>query len=502
MLFNSTIFLLRFLPITLIGFYVVGKRWGHTCALVWLTLASLFFYGWWSWKYLLLLLFSMVFNYSLGLLLAKQAREGRASAALLYVGIGFDLLLLAYFKYTQFFLENINALLGTHLHAKVRALPLGISFFTFQQICYRLDAYRGHRKDESLLHHFTSVSFFPHLIAGPIVLLREIIPQFQDKTIVSFRKNVFVVGLLLLVGGLAKKCLIADPLGQIASPLFQSAKDGTPLGFVDGWRAALSYTMQLYFDFSGYCDMALGLAWMFNIRLPLNFNSPYRAGNIIEFWRRWHITLSRFLRDYLYISLGGNRKGKLRQDVNLFLTMAIGGLWHGAGWTFVAWGALHGVYLIINHAFARFVERLGFVWARTGAWRAFSHVLTFVCVVIGWVLFRSESMRGAGRILSAMWLPSDHIFHRGNAIKDAGDFALIAFAALIAFGLPNLNEMLRSDTPALQDSKMAQLRPLAPSSFWTWQYRTGLALILGACVFFVARGFATLAPSEFLYFQF
>jgi len=352
MLFNSFEFIFFFLPITLTIFFWIGKRNHHQVAISWLVLCSLFFYGWWSPAYLALILFSMLFNYAFGVMLGNgESRKNKK--ALLILGVGINLGLLGYYKYANFFIDQLNWLLDSNFHLEKIFLPLAISFFTFQQIAYLVDAYRQETKEYNFLHYCLFVTFFPQLIAGPIVHHKEMLPQFSKNIVYKFNYEHMAMGITIFIIGLFKKVILADSVSIYATPVFNAAEIGATVTFFSAWGGALAYTLQLYFDFSGYSDMAIGIAYMFGIKLPINFNSPYKATSIIDFWRRWHITLSRFLRDYLYFALGGNRKGSIRRYINLFLTMLLGGIWHGAGWTFVIWGMLHGTYLIINHAWRK-----------------------------------------------------------------------------------------------------------------------------------------------------
>ena len=351
MLFNSYPFLFIFLPITILGFFQIG-RYSRTLASLWLFSASLFFYGWWNPAYVSLLLASILFNYGVGKAVSREHARSHFRRAwwILALGITADLCLLGYYKYTNFFIANVSGLLNRNWHIDPVILPLGISFFTFTQIAFLVDAYRGDVKESNFIHYGLFVTYFPHLIAGPVLHHKEMMPQFALP--VTYRPNLenFSVGLTLFTIGLFKKVILADGISPYANLVFNAADHGTKILFTEAWGGALAYTFQLYFDFSGYTDMALGISCLFGVKLPINFNSPYKAVNIIDFWRRWHITLSRFLRDYLYFPLGGNRKGPFRRYANLIATMVLGGLWHGAGWTFILWGTLHGCYLIINHA--------------------------------------------------------------------------------------------------------------------------------------------------------
>src|ERR1700751_717019 len=342
MLFSSYTFLFQFLPATVLAF-AAARRHSPRAGILVLTAASLFFYGAWRPVYMLLLIASVAANFSLGLLMQDPLRR----RAVGLVGVALNLALLCYFKYTNFIFDSVNVLTGVPLPFVNIVLPLGISFFTFQQIAYLVDVMRGARVERDIVSYLLFVSFFPHLIAGPLVHHAEMIPQFKRGR--TGRSAVLAArGLAIFAAGLFKKVVIADNLAQFVSPVFAHLDAGGSVTTSWAWLATLSYTLQIYFDFSGYSDMAIGLALLFGIRLPVNFRSPYKACSIIDFWRRWHITLSRFLRDYLYIPLGGNRAGNLRRYINVMITMLLGGLWHGANWTFLAWGAVHGGCLVAN----------------------------------------------------------------------------------------------------------------------------------------------------------
>ena len=399
MLFNSYEFVLAFVPVTLAGFYLFGA-FRVRLGIAWLLLASLFFYAWWRPVYLLLLIASIVGNYAIGYAVfrLREAGDARMRYALAG-GVAANIALLGYFKYANFFIDAVDAATGAGITLAPIVLPLAISFYTFQQISFLVDTARGDIRLPGFLHYAACVSFFPHLIAGPIVLYREILPQFASSRLTTFDADKAAAGVMLFVIGLFKKVVIADTFATFATPVFTATAQGATPSLIECWGGALSYTLQLYFDFSGYCDMAIGLALLFNIRLPVNFNSPYKATSIIDFWRRWHITLSRFLRDYLYIGLGGNRRGPARRYVNLFVTMLLGGLWHGAGWTFVIWGALHGLYLVINHLWR--AMRPANLHAGLLA-QASARALTLLAIVVGWVVFRADSIGSAWVILRGM----------------------------------------------------------------------------------------------------
>jgi alginate O-acetyltransferase complex protein AlgI len=348
MVFNSWVFAFGFLPITLVGFYLLQTH-APVAAKAWLGIASLFFYGWWSPGYVLVLIASTIVNFYAAQLISAQP-FGPIRRRITAVTIAANLGLLAYFKYTGFFIETLNSAFGLAVIFHTVVLPLGISFFTFQKIAYLADIHAGQPAEKSPIDFLLFVAFFPQLIAGPIVHHREVLPQFARVRSGGPDPTDLSVGLTLFGIGLFKKTMLADPIGAHAKLVFEAAERAIVLTTTEAWLGALAYSFQLYFDFSGYSDMAIGLARMFGVRLPLNFASPYKSLSIIEFWRRWHITLSRFLRDYVYIPLGGNRHGPIRRYFNIAIVMLVGGFWHGAGWTFIIWGALHCCYLLINHA--------------------------------------------------------------------------------------------------------------------------------------------------------
>jgi len=409
MLFNSYIYILAFLPISLIIYWLLVRMRAVTVAKLWLTAASFYFYGWWDIRYVPLLIASVLFNYAVGVWLARDthvagdstsqrgARDRRPRRAsdrvrrvILGFGIAANVALLCYFKYMDFFIENLRVLLQTDWGLLGLVLPIGISFYTFTQIAYLVDAYKGEVRENSLLHYSLFVTFFPQLIAGPILHHREMMPQFADPQNYRVNTRHFALGITIFAAGLVKKVVIADTLAPIASYGFDEA---TSLTLLEAWVTSLSYTFQLYFDFSGYTDMAIGAALLFNIKLPFNFDSPYKSLNIQLFWRRWHMTLGRFLMHYIYIPLGGNRRGKLRMYMNLLVTFLIGGFWHGAGWTFLFWGFLHGAALVIHRVWTLLQLRL----PKLLAW-----FMTFQFVNASWVFFRAQEWDDAIKVLRGM----------------------------------------------------------------------------------------------------
>ena len=526
MLFSSHIFLFLFLPLTLGGFCLLARYLGPKPAKASLTLASLIFYGWWdaiplgrfchehfpgihippwlSWipisLYTLLIVASMLVNFTLGRRIGAEVKAGRSRSAHVWLvfAVTANLLLLGWFKYANFFVTNANAVLGTHWNLAQIILPLGISFFTFTQIAYLVDVRRGVVCEYDLGDFLLFITFFPHLIAGPIIHHREMMPQFREPKTYRFDWNNLAVGLAIFSVGLFKKSVVADRISEYAGKVFGAAATGAPMGALDSWSGALFYTFQLYFDFSGYSDMAIGLARMFGIVLPLNFNSPYKAANITEFWRGWHMTLSRFLRDYLYIPLGGNRHGEFRRHVNLVLTMLIGGFWHGAAWTFALWGLFHGVCLAVNHlwhAFWKKRARPALLPSWMTLWTA--RTFTFVLVVIGWVLFRAKDLQGARHLLGAMF---------GMGTMPAADAppllketlwlwipVLLAFVWL----LPNTAEIFSRHQPYPGTVKAESS---AEGRWFHWNMGTARAI---GCAFLLGIAILSLSKSgEFLYYNF
>lgn len=420
------------------GYYLIGRR-SSEIAIIWLTLASLFFYAWWDVRYLALILFSIVFNYLAARLISNEAKGEKTRYRALMGSIAANLALLGYFKYANFFVDNVNGLIGTDWTLQKIILPLAISFFTFQQISYLVDSYRLRQHETNFVRFSLFVSFFPQLIAGPIVHHREMLPQFADalKSGLDYKK--FAMGLTCFFIGLFKKTVIADGIAQKASPVFNVAAQGRDIGFFDAWTGALCYTFQMYFDFSGYSDMALGLALLFGIRLPLNFASPMKSASMLEYWRRWHMSLGRFLQEYLFqpLSLWELRKRWWTQPYIAFvLTMLLGGLWHGAAWTFVVWGLMHGVFLAVNQAWR--VKKKSWGWAlesRAQRW-LIGYPLTFLCIVVTLTVFRAENLGVATDMLASMAGLNGIVL-----LDDWTNYG--AVASLVAMGVPTDPEIGR-----------------------------------------------------------
>jgi D-alanyl-lipoteichoic acid acyltransferase DltB (MBOAT superfamily) len=489
MLFNSYVFIGAFLPVTLIVYRLLCLTGHPRLPFLWLVVASLFFYGWWNPIHVPLLMASIVANYLLGMKLTTPGISATAKRSLLIFGITANLAVLAYFKYSMFIVDNVGALTGLDFGIQAVVLPLGISFFTFQKVAYLVDAAEGKAAEYRFLDYCLFVTFFPQLIAGPIVHHREMMPQFRQPEAMRFSHADFAMGLTFFVAGLWKKVVLADTLATMATPVFAVAGEQA-LTAAEAWTGAIAYSLQLYFDFSGYSDMAIGLALLFGIRLPFNFASPYKSVNIIDFWRRWHMTLSRFLRDYLYVPLGGNRKGGGRRYVNLFLTMLIGGLWHGAAWTFVIWGALHGVFLIVNHGWQAFRKAVGWSDGKTAAGVWVARGITFLCVTVAWVFFRAESVGEAGGMLHAMagvngWLAAPLDL---TDLYEYRDQILIAALLAVALIAPNTQEWIMGEGRV----RMA----VVPR----WRFTPIWAGVAAVCFLFTLTRLS--AVSEFIYFSF
>jgi len=504
MLFNSYIFLLAYLPVTLVVFFLLGKK-HYKASIAFLGIASMVFYGWWSLEYVPILILSILYNFTFGILISRAGKRVSffTPKRLLIAGVSGNILMLSFYKYFGFFLENIGMLFEMNIVPHIISLPLGISFFTFTQISFLADTYKGKAKEYDFSRYLLFVSYFPHLIAGPILHHSEMMPQFAKSINGRFQSKNFSIGVAFFAIGLFKKVVIADNIAPYSNIIFNSATE-VDLTIYEAWLGTLAYTCQIYFDFSGYSDMAVGLARMMNIKLPFNFASPYQARNIVEFWRCWHMTLSRFLRDYLYIPLGGNRRGDMRRYANLMTTMVLGGLWHGAGWGFIVWGALHGLYLSINHLTANIKLPFG-AWL----WRG----VTLFCVAVAWVFFRAPTLESAASMLRPMfffngislperlavqplaalgeidWIHFEGMFHNG-LLDPVAAVTVIALALLMALFAPNSQEII--------DEVGRGRRPWVNSIAWKSPLVGGV--ILGAAF---ATGFSLIGgETPFLYFQF
>jgi alginate O-acetyltransferase complex protein AlgI len=528
MLFNSLLFIYVYLPITVLGFFLLGRS-TRTAALLWLTLASLFFYAWWRPLNVLLIAPSILINYVIARWMQRlQAKEDRRAILLLVLGIVFNVLFLGYFKYRNFFEESVNELFGTAIPLMHLVLPLGISFITFQKIAFLVDVQGGRVDRFSLREYFLFVLFFPQLIAGPIVHYREVMPQFRQIGC-RFQTSEAVPGLTLFVFGLFKKTVLADGISPPVTAIFQHAAATGKLSLVPAWMAAVGYTLQLYFDFCGYSDMAMGLARIFGIRLPANFNSPLRATNIIDFWRRWHITLTRFLTAYIYnpllLSLTRRRMaaGKpvlmgpgispgsflIMAVFPTMLVMLVSGIWHGAGIKFVIWGLIHGIYLCINHA-----------WRSLPAvhrWRSGKHyhdvmvpagfVITFLAVVVAMVFFGAPSMAVALITLKGMagfaglGLPAASVANSWldmHQMRTLGAYSVLLLT--LALAAPNSLQVLGWESEGgtagttRAAAKFMGVLPIQWHGSIVW---AGIVAALALIAVYRIGG-----PSEFLYWQF
>ena len=542
MLFNSHQFIFLFLPITIFIFYQALKLGGRRLAIFWLVLTSLFFYGYWNPPYLALLLLSVGSDYLLGRFLVhcNQNNYGRIGKVALLSGIIFNLAIIGYYKYFDFFLENINELMGASLLLRGILLPLGISFYTFQQIAYLIDSAEKETQGYQFIDYCLFVCFFPQLIAGPIVSHQEMMPQFAKPQ--KFYAGNLAIGITIFSVGLFKKVVLADTIATYSTPVFAAADLGAALGIAEAWFGALAYTMQIYFDFSGYSDMAIGAARLLGFKLPVNFNSPYKALNIIDFWKRWHITLTRFLTRYLYnpMTLRASRR-RMQQGQDLIrkgqgsvaayiqiiawptiATMFLAGLWHGAGWSYIVFGLLHGIYLSANHGWQMLRRKLGHNLKHSQWWeRRLSHLLTFSCVVVAMVFFRATSVKSGWAVLSAMIgihedsMPWDLV---SQGLRTA-DFApnqlfnnptqgllLLAALMIVCFCFPNTQEWMADYEPALGAKSPASTHKQTldgAAYFWrrfSWRPNQVWALLTSSVALLGLLQISSV--SEFIYFQF
>ena len=484
MLFNSHAFLFVFLPAALVGLFVAGKVGGIRAALSAIVVASLGFYAYWEPRNLLVLLPSMGVNFLVGRALASGV--GRRKL-LCTAGVVFNLCVLGWFKYTDFAISSWNWATGDDVALLRIVLPLGVSFFTFEQIAWVVDAYKGKARAYSFREYCAFVTFFPHLIAGPIIQHDELIEQWDRP---RWTRDAFAVGIAIFVVGLFKKVVVADTIALHVTPVFDGLDDGlTPAAFT-AWLATIGYSLQLYFDFSGYSDMAIGLARMCGVKLPANFDSPYQAHNPIEFWRRWHMTLSRFLKHYLYIPLGGNQGGRFRRYTNLMITMLLGGLWHGAGWGFVIWGGLNGLFLVVNHAFRKLRGATTRPDQAEGPWWVveLSIAATFLAVTLSRVFFRAPDLDSSLVMFRAL----GGAYGLGT-VAGHGPTVLL-FAALWFFcrAAPNTQQVFADHDPVY-----GKVRGSSPIKFrFTVAWAVALACAALASVLLLTR------VSEFIYFQF
>ncbi len=522
MLFNSPIFLFIFLPAVVAGYVLLSQRSGPRVVLGWLVAASLVFYAWLSPIYLLLLSGVAILNFGLARAIAAQRRIGRTDrvSIMLTLGLAANLAMLAYFKYTDFLIDTANQVLQADLLLQNIVLPLGLSFFTFREIAYLVDSSRGEVIEHDFLEYIFFAMFFPHLLAGPITHHSEIFSQTKGPWALAARPSNFIVGLTIFVIGLFKKVVLAELFSPYVPAAFDAAAAGQQIDFYLSWQSALAFKFQLYFDFSGYSDMAVGAARLFGIQLPLNFNSPYRALNVVDFWRRWHMTLSRFLRDYIYIPLGGSRKGVPRLYLNLMITMALSGLWHGAAWHFVLWGGLQGAAMVINHGWRLLWRPINAWWSRTIA-----RLLTFFALSLVLVFHRAPSTEVALRVIGGMvnlpasWhdalgllglaLPWVGVRFEGESISSE-QLALLPWLVLwigFMWFVPNTQQLLARWHPAFNygvaerhrdPPLLAEIPAAAPLLEWTLNPVVAVLIGILAAIAFLSLSHV----SEFLYLKF
>ncbi len=488
MLFNSYPFIFLFLPVCYIGYAILQRllpiEFRYYATAAWLLLASLFFYSWWNLPDITIITTSILFNFFIVRLLSLLSLSAKMRLFFLWLGILANLTVLFHYKYSYF----IAGLFSISMTKPV--LPLAVSFFTFQQIAYLVDSYHRQIHKNQFLQYATCVSFFPHLIAGPLVNYGVLYPQFGPQNTKQPLMRNLAIGLSIFIFGLAKKLILADQLALFVNPVFNFKIGTARLNGADVLLGNIAYTFQIYFDFSGYSDMAVGLGRIFGIKLPVNFFSPYKASSIIDFWRRWHITLSDFLRQYLYIPLGGNRFGPTKQYCNLMLTMLLGGIWHGAGFTFVIWGVLHGIFLIINHLWRK--------WAIFSIPRPLSISLTFLSVAFAWIFFRAESLEEALFLIKS--LGQLHSF-QFELFKTTGCETIIwcVGAGIIVFGFPNIYQVMYRYRPVHWNNKLISTFDFKPRYvFWRPTIATAclLALVFVYCLILISR------TSKFIYYQF
>ncbi len=540
MLYNSYEFVFLFLPITLFIFYQLGERGYKKIALIWLVLASFFFYGRWNPTYLIFLLSSLAINYSFGRIINNKFEALIAKNIVindrffLTLGIVFNLGLLAYFKYANFFIESINGLVGSNWVLKNLIIPLGISFITFEQIAYLVDTYKGKIKDHDPIHYCLFISFFPQLISGPIVRYKEISPQLKSSAIFRFNYEDFSVGLTIFSIGLFKKVIIADNLTSHVSLIYGAISQDINLSFVEAWTGILAHALRLYFDFSGYSDMAIGVARMFGIKLPLNFDSPYKTTNISQFWSHWHMTLTRFFRDYLYLPLSRWLKkwplgeGQIAQQrataMNAFIGLSITGLWHGAGWNFLAWGGLHGIYFVVYQQWRDFLKSRGKNLKDSPWWsQLIGWFLTFLAWMFALVLTRTEtlsqtlsmwrSMLGFNSISLPASLENSFSFLRSFGFEFTGLMPnvyanpseitqLITILLIIVLFTPNTQQWMGQYKPAV-DYYAGRIKGQWKANIWKrlqWKQTSIFAFI--SSLLLIISLFSLYKEQPFIYFQY
>jgi alginate O-acetyltransferase complex protein AlgI len=509
LLFNSPEFLLVFFPFVLIGFYILTKCKNLFIVQSWLIICSLFFHAYWKASYTSIFICSMVTNYFFGLILFHIKKKNRLYIEKMFIACGviFNLSLLTYFKYMTFLNYILYKITGNLIEVGEIVLPLAISFYTFQQIAFLVDIYRGRQKKYTIVQYISYIAFFPHLIAGPIVRHDTLIKQFSRKTILKINIENLFSGLTIIMIGLFKKIVLSDSAATYVNPIYATASIGTHVGFIEAWIAIILFSFVIYFDFSGYSDMAIGLAQTFNIRFPENFASPYKAQSIIEFWQRWHITLSSFLRDYLYIPLGGNRKNKTKQYRNLMITMLFGGLWHGAGMNFIIWGGLHGIYLIITHIMRHLSCKLNIsnVLYNQCIKIFIKKAVTYLMVIIAWVFFRADTLYQAKVILLGAFGYNElysHILLPAGIFNNSlcSGISLCVLLLLFVNFLPNTQQFMRLFRPVITHKPLRVYKQFTKGLVLEFNSIYILFFIILSCIVFTQLKTNSVKP--FIYFQF
>lgn len=493
MLFNSYVFLFLFLPLALTPFILLSDRLGRHWLEWWIIGCSLIFYSWFDITNTAIISLSVLFNYLVARAIHAHHTHKpieRGSKYYFTFGVIINLAVLSYYKYTNFFLRDILSPFGIHVEVHDIALPLGISFFTFQQIIFLKDLMSKDVTLFSFRKYLFCVTFFPHLIAGPIIKYKHILKQLYSRAFFTYSPVYLATGFTWLTLGLFKKVIIADNLAPYANQAFQAVAGGHVISLMNSWTGCLAYTFQIYFDFSGYSDMAIGLGLLFKIELPVNFNSPYKATSIVDFWRRWHITLSWFLRECIYIPLGGNRKGRVYQYMNLLITMLLAGLWHGAGWTFVVWGGVHGLLLIATHALEP-KQKTTNPYAL-----AFARLFTFALVCLAWVPFRAIDLDAMTTFYKSMFAVSGNV---ALGVFDPRAALSIIACFLVAWFFPNTQQIMCKFKPCIENYLSGHTTWAVPSIF-VWKPTFIYAILTGLVFCYVVTSLGNNA--EFLYFQF
>lgn len=495
--FNSLLFLFLFLPITLLGFYLINRKGSYKWSFIWLVGASIIFYGFWNLVLTGVLFGSVLTNYVLARFINSSQGNKVNSKKILYFGIICNLGVLIFFKQFGLYGGSLTQEFSPTYSLNV-IIPIGLSFFIFQQIIYLVEVWRGKVDGNYFWNYFLYVVFFPQLLSGPIVRPNEFFPQLSGKNFFKLKADQIAAGLTIFSCGLFKKVVLADGIARYSNSAFDAVSEGAVLSLMEAWSGTLSFTLQVYFDLSGYSDMAVGLGCLFGIRIPINFESPYKASSLIEFWHRWHMTLSRFVRDYIYIPLGGNRRGSLKRTGNIFIIMVIGGAWHGMGATFVVWGIFHGGFLALNHFWRQLQNLLGYSLERKNLIYEISGcMITFLTVAVLWVLFRAENLDVAVSIIQSLFG-----FHTSpgadfNNIKISED--RLWFLIFIVWFCPNMREIM-SKYYERKNFDTKQHNSIVGRRWYHWYPNTWWAAL--TTILFIMSLLEITNSKQFIYFQF